>query len=191
MPMFIAEELRPISGKEFGELFSGFAKEAFRLEMLQTFSIPEEQAEIKNFLGGVMRPPSDFNKEWHDMIIDASSRGAIYKRVRIIELPLTLYTKYEIAWGYFDNIQAGEDIRVISKEDTKGFAEYVPAILDYWLFDEKTCVIMFYDQEGRFLGAFVVPDKYLDGYIKLKNHALSVAKRLKETPFANIDMLRP
>jgi hypothetical protein len=189
--MNFTEELKPISGDEFGELFSSFTKEAFRLEMLQVFSIPEEQAEISTFASGVMKPPRDFNKEWHDLIAAALSRGAAFKRVRMIESPLTLYTKYEIAWGYFDNISAGEDIRVVDKKDTRDFAEYVPALLDYWLFDEKTCVLMSYDLEGRYLGAHLLPERYLDNYIKLKNHAMSVGRRLKDTPFANRDLLIP
>ena len=189
--MFFSESLVPISGNDFSKLFLEFNKEAFRLELLQDFNIPDEEKDFKTFRSGVLKPTPNSNAYWHDLIIKANNKSARFKRVRLIEEPLSIYTKFEIAWGYLDNIPVGEHVYIISPAQIEKMAEKVPALIDYWLFDETICIIMHYDLIGRFLGAFRLPEDFISTYIDLKNYALSVGISLLSTDYSKKSNLRP
>jgi len=63
----------------------------------------------------------------------------------MVESPLTDYQRFQCAWGYPANVEAGEDIRILDHRPDGLLA------VDFWLFDDEIAVVLEYDEEGRFL----------------------------------------
>jgi len=141
-----------VNTDEFGKLFETFRSLAFRLETLPEYRVPQDVESLRLFREGQPPPESRRERPWLQTIRNANARGARMQRVRVIRGALTEYQRFQFAWGYPDNLAAGEDIRILDQD--------VPGVLDhdYWLFDDATVVRMDYDNEGQFLRPVVVDD---------------------------------
>jgi hypothetical protein len=167
---------------EFGELFSSSKKSAFRLELLDLYTVPEEEPYFKNYLSSPsIAPPLDFNSDWKSMLEDANNRGVEYSRARVVRQPVTDYLKFEISWGYSESIKLGEDIRAIITDGIVSFNTEVPFLKDFWLFDDEHCFIIEYDYIGKFLGVRRIPPMYTQLYVQLKEEAISKSTRIETT----------
>jgi uncharacterized protein DUF6879 len=93
-------------------------------------------------------------QDWLTMIRAASSEGRLFRRVRVVTMPLTGYSRFGIWCSQFTNA-AGEDIRYLTRD--RATAEGLPDH-DYWLFDSRLLVRMRFDAEGRFEGGEPVDD---------------------------------
>jgi hypothetical protein len=91
-------------------------------------------------------------QDWLGMIRDASAEGRQFRRVRIVTMPLTAYSRFGVWCSQFTN-GAGEDIRYLSRDRAAGLPDY-----DYWLFDSRLLVRMRFDDGGRFEGGEVIED---------------------------------
>jgi hypothetical protein len=127
-------------------------EEAFRLEAQQTYAVPAEDAQFQAFVAG--RPlPSDPRVDRSMQIIrEAVGRGCRVRRVHVVDLPLTVYLKYEMA-AYRENAGAGEEIGIAVRSwhpDLAGLTE------DFVLFDPASdhpaIVAMRYDNQGQLTG---------------------------------------
>ena len=136
-----------MSPEELGRLFESFRHSACRLECLPTYDVTEDdEAEaLQLFLNGKPEPPWRKHREWPDTVRRAKRRGAQIQRVRLMETPPSNYQRFQCAWGYPANVEAGEDIRILNHRPD-GLLE-----VDYWLFDDSIAVVLEYDSEGRFL----------------------------------------
>jgi hypothetical protein len=85
------------------DVLNNFKKEAFRLELLDEYSVPEEN-EYKLFLEGEYLS-SQRNNDWCNLVRKIVSTNRIIHRIHIIPTQLTPYLKYEIDW---DNNGTGE-----------------------------------------------------------------------------------
>jgi hypothetical protein len=170
----------PASLTEFGAYFASARHSAFRLEMLEYFTIPEEQPFFQRYLAGEKRPPAGFNAEWTSLIRNATQRNAAFTRVRLVRTPYHDYLKFEAAWGYSTNLAAGENIRVL-KHTSLPFETQVPVLKDFWLFDDSTCFLMEYDFIGRFLGASRVHEKFVELYVALQRELLNTSQPVQES----------
>lgn len=133
--------------EELGKLFESFRYSAFRLECLPFYDVTEDdEAEaLWHFRHGRPEPPWKKDRLWLQTVRAARQRGAQMQRVRMVESPLTDYQRFQCAWGYPANVDAGEDIRIL---------EHRPdglLTVDFWLFDDEIAVVLEYDNEGRFL----------------------------------------
>jgi hypothetical protein len=159
---------------EFGKLFDTFKRAAFRLETLSFYSVDEDdEAEaFRLFCSGQPQAPKD--REWPKLVAAACAAGKTMQRVRIVRPPVTDYLRFELSWGYPDNIAAGEVIRILPVvgELPAGIMDY-----DYWLFDDGIAVAMDYDEHGRFIGPRLVPDPA--PYCRCRDRAMAAA-----VPFA-------
>ena len=52
------------------------------------------------------------------MITDAVAAGKVFQRVHVVTEPLTDYLRYELGWSYPPNVEAGEDIRILSRAES-------------------------------------------------------------------------
>jgi hypothetical protein len=133
-------------------MYSRASWEAFRLEAQQRYAVPAEDAQFRAFTEG--RPlPSDprVNKSMQ-IIRSATARGCRIRRVHIVDLPLTVYLRYEMA-AYQENIAAGEEVGIAVRSwhpDLAGLTE------DFVLFDPGSehpkMVWMRYDDQGQLTG---------------------------------------
>jgi hypothetical protein len=88
------------------------------------------------------------------------------RRVRVVSYPLTDYLHMELSW-YPRSVEAGEDIR-ITETQLSG---------DFWLFDERTVVVLHYDSEGRFTGT-TTEQGSLTRYLSIRDRALADSMEL-------------
>lgn len=175
----IYRQLEPVDIEEFSQSFADAKENAFRLEMLDQYTVPGEFEHFQNYLAG-KTVPNDFNIDWLELIKKCRANGVHFQRVRFARSPFSQYLKFEVSWGYTRSIKAGEDIKVITSEDLPEFSQKVPILKDFWIFDSSKCFILEYDIIGQFLGINKVPNEYIESYSQL-------AKELTNTsePIAN------
>ncbi len=117
------------------EAFENFEREAFRLETLPAYDVPGQE---------------DLT-EWHATLDAGRARGAVFRRVHVVERPLSDYLRWEVE-QYKLNARHGEKIRLVEANSTHD----VPT--DFWLFDRRHAFDMRYDEGGRFQGVIEVTD---------------------------------
>jgi hypothetical protein len=141
-----------VSGVNLLDMYSRAAGEAFRLEAQQRYAVPAEDEQFRAFTEG--RPmPSDPRVDRSMQIIRAAAaRGCRIRRVHVVDLPLTVYLRYELA-AYRENIDAGEEIGIAVRSWHPDLAELTE---DFVLFDPGSAhpvvVWMRYDDQGQLAG---------------------------------------
>jgi hypothetical protein len=150
-----------LEGEAWSRYFRDFASSAFRLELHQIYTMPGEADELSRFRAGET-PPADYHYGWLDRMAEARRAGKTVRRVRVVRRPLTDYIRYEFAWGFVYNVEAGEDIRVLDLTDQPG-----PELPDhdFWLFDDTTVVKLLYRPDGTQIGRELLQDPDLDAYL--------------------------
>jgi hypothetical protein len=150
----MGRRIESVTSAEFDELFTRFEHTAYRLETLQQYDVSYEEESYAVFLAGHPAPTDAAKNEWTNMIAAAASSGKSFRRVHIINEPLSDYLRYEIGWSYGPNVQAGEDVRIlVGQPGPLGLPGR-----DYWLFDSRDLWVMEYDDEGRFIYAERIDD---------------------------------
>lgn len=91
-------------------------------------------------------------QSWLTMIRDATAAGRQFRRVRVVSVPLSDYSRFGVFCSQYTN-EAGEDIRYLSRQDAAGLPDY-----DYWLFDSRKLVRLHFDQDETFLGGEIIED---------------------------------
>jgi hypothetical protein len=151
---------------DLGRLFESFTVSAFRLECLPAYDVTED-AEREAFRRWRAGEQPQGNRAWLRTVRDAKERGAQMQRVRLVESPLTEYQRFELAHGYPPNVAAGEDIRICAHRPD-GLL-----VVDFWLFDDTTAVVLEYDEQGRFVASVVA--ETLAPYRQARDMALASA----------------
>jgi hypothetical protein len=154
-------------------MFGEFRREAFRLETLDTYDIPRLNDHLRAFLAGEEQPEGFRNSPWVSTVRDATRQGKRVYRVHILSRPLTDYLRYELAWGYHRNAQAGEEFFIL---DTTGRENPLPDVPDFWLFDENTVAVMRYDASGAFQGFDLLGSDEAAAYVAYRDKALAEAE---------------
>jgi hypothetical protein len=149
-----------LDGEAWSRYFRDFSTSAFRLELHQVYTMPDEADELQRFRAGE-KPPTEYHYGWLDTVAAAIRAGKTMSRVRVVREPLSDYTRYEFEWGFVYNVEAGEDIRVL---DMTGQASPVLPDHDFWMFDETTVVRMLYRDDGTLAGRELVDSPDLDVY---------------------------
>lgn len=132
-----------------------FTQTAFRLETLQQYEVASDGNDFGRYLAGEPAPTPERKKPWLDRLRSERERGLYRHRVRIVNRPVSDYTRYECEWGYAPNAEAGEDIRILDLGERA--LPRVYADEDFWLIDGAHALFMRYDETGAFLGAELDP----------------------------------
>lgn len=166
---------------KFYEKFCTFKRRAFRLETLPQYDSDEERGNLRAFLAGeqLFQP---IDPEWPKMIAAHVSAGKTMSRVHSLPEVLTPYLRYEIDWGYAHNIEAGEDVRLLTPDAPAEVRAL--ATRDFWLFDDEV-VLMNYDGDGRLQGVELERDlartsHYIAMMDVLLTHAVPVREYLSK-----------
>ncbi|WP_168200577.1 DUF6879 family protein [Allokutzneria sp. NRRL B-24872] len=126
----------------FQSLFTGWTTSAWRLETQFVYHEPDEVEPLRRYLDGEL--DLDWLAEWFGRVRGWRARGRTFERVRVLSEPLTDYLRFELAITP-SALDAGEDIRLLSQ----GVAERLAlGTSDFWLFDDKTVVLMDFDDNG-------------------------------------------
>lgn len=144
---------------DFDKLFEMYTNEAFRLETLPVYDVPEETSAIQEFkeTGKVI---NNIDYEWMDLL----KIGKPVKRLRLLSNPLSSYEVFELE-VYKSNLKYGEDIRISNRDDFK------ENLQDFWIFDMKWIGIMNYDKDGKFLDM---------DFHEASEEEINIAKKWKE-----------
>jgi len=167
-----------VTSPEFDVLFTGFSHTAYRLETLQVYDVSYEIEPYRAFLAGRPRPRDAAKNAWTAMLAASAAEGKIVQRVRLVQEPLTDYSRYELEWSYPPNVAAGEDIRVLPADlpDPGAPVQTLAVMQDYWLFDSSDLWIMRYDRDGRFLDIQQVREPWaIVTHARLRDAALHYA----------------
>jgi hypothetical protein len=127
-------------------MFRDFTREAWRLETLPQYLMPQEAEELAAFRAGVRVDPRTVSNEYTDGLRRQVSEGRTQGRVHIVTRPLSAYLRFEFSQYYAAHSLAGEDIRILDVTDRPNPLE---GVQDYWMFDRSAVVLMNYRADGR------------------------------------------
>jgi len=162
--------------EDLGQLFKTFRHSAFRLETLPAYAVDEEAESFRAWKEGQPPPPWQLDRDWCRLVAEAKAAGKRMHRVRVVRRPLSDYVRFELDWGYPQNVEAGEDIRILEL----GRDDQMPAIpepelgYDYWCFDGLTVVRLEYDGAGRFVGV-VGASEHASRFVVCQDYVLRLA----------------
>ncbi|WP_411079029.1 DUF6879 family protein [Streptomyces sp. cmx-18-6] len=133
-----------LDGDEWAARFESFRREAWRLETLPEYRVPQEAEEIAAFLAGERLDPHAYSNEYTDDLKRVRREGKRKGRVHIVTRPLSDYLRYEFMY-YQPHVWAGEDIRIMDVTDR---LNPLAGVQDFWMFDGSEVVLMNYEQDG-------------------------------------------
>lgn len=118
-------------------------QEAWRLETLPVYRVPQEEEVVRRFLDGepVTR---EATQPWFDRVEAYVAGGRSVGRVHIITRPLSDYLRFEFE-HYRHNVEAGEAIRILDVTDRPNPLD---GVQDFWMFDRSRIVLMHYEADG-------------------------------------------
>lgn len=134
-----------LDGEEWQAKFRDFQTEAWRLETLPEYRMPQEAEEFRRFLSGE-KFAGPFEDYWTGLIRQHAETGGKIGRVHILSRPLSDYLRFEFQRYYAHSARAGEDIRIL---DVTGRENPLSGVQDFWMFEKETVVLMNYEPDGR------------------------------------------
>lgn len=154
-----------LDGKEWQDFFDSMEREAFRLETLPTYKVPQEAEPLRRFLKGEPLDAADTDA-WTERLKWFATQGKTVSRVHVIRRPLTDYLRFEFE-HYRHNVSAGEHIRILDVTDQPD-----PGLpnQDFWMFDESRVVLMNYAADGSQINRELI-DGDPEPYVKWKQIA--------------------
>ncbi|MFE2105454.1 DUF6879 family protein [Kitasatospora sp. NPDC059463] len=118
-----------------GDRFSGFGREAFRLEVLGEC--------------GSTWPEEYRTGAWSRVVMAARRAGKRMYRVHVLTRPLSACVEEDLTWGRVRHVPAGEEYYVLDVTEQEN---PVPQAPDFWLFDDETVAVPRYGDDGEYLG---------------------------------------
>lgn len=142
-----------LQGDAFDALFADFQRDAFHLEVQDSYHTPNESEPFQLFLNG---QHDDFVwfQPWLNLVRRATSTGRVVRRARVVTVPHGDYTRWGLTVAEH-NIAAGEDVRWLPRHLIN--AEELSAD-DFWLFDDGLVAFTAFEPNGRFAGGAVTSD---------------------------------
>jgi hypothetical protein len=122
-----------------------FTRRVFRLEALDYYDAPNEREPLARFRAGEPVDPA-WREPWKKLVTEVRKSGRIMERVHIVSEPVSEYTRFSLLHGYPASVEAGEDVRIISR--AAAAASGLPTA-DYWLFDDDLLAMLVYETDGR------------------------------------------
>jgi hypothetical protein len=138
---------------------------AFRLEARQTYEVASDGTDYRRYLDGEPHWTPERKQPWLDHLAAERAAGRYRHRVRIVERPVTPYTRYECEWGYVPNVAAGEDVRILDLGEHQLPDVGLHLDRDWWLLTDAEgvarVVVMNYDENNQFVDAVALTDPRL------------------------------
>lgn len=167
-----------VQGEEFEDLFRQAEREAFHLEVLDTYETPEESEPFRKFLAGESDDHEWF-QPWLAHVRETTARGVAVRRARVVSVPHTDYTRFAKAVARL-NEQAGEEVRYVSRHLIS--ADELSRD-DWWLFDGSTLAFTVFEPSGRWAGGAVTTDPVLVEYAqRVKQRVWALGTPLRDYP---------
>jgi hypothetical protein len=165
-----------LSETELGHLLASFTVSAFRFEIRERYNSAVGAEPYRKWLAG---EPDDYawHRSWMERIGRDVAGGRTWRRVRIVSVPPSTYTRYGIDIARL-SVQAGEDIRYL-RRDLAEQLDITP--YDAWLLDDARLVwLHFDDSDDTFAGAELVTDpEVLSRHLQWRDAAWEYARPLE------------
>lgn len=126
----------------FQEAFETAQHSIFRLETLQYYA---GDPNFDRFEAGEAWQDTDSKRHWVDLVRRRAGQSVVMQRVHVVTEPWTDYVRFELTWSYPPNVEAGEDVRIITAA-----APWTGP--DFWMFDDQQLWLMNYDPAGFLTG---------------------------------------
>lgn len=133
-------------GEEWAAKFEDFQQEAWRLETLPQYLMPQEEEEFAAFMAGTRIDPRAVSNEYTDRLRRQVVEGRSQGRVHVVTRPISDYLRFEFSHYYAPHALAGEEIRILDVTDRSNPLE---GVQDFWIFDRAEVVLMNYHPDGR------------------------------------------
>ncbi|MEW2297684.1 DUF6879 family protein [Streptomyces sp. NPDC006743] len=134
-----------LDGDEWRAMFRRIQSEAWRLETLPQYRVPQEAGELEAFHKGKRTDPHAYSSAYTEDLKRLGAAGKRKGRVHVVTQPLSEYLRFEFSRYYAPHALAGEDIRIL---DVTGRENPLQGVQDFWLFDRSTVVLMNYEEDG-------------------------------------------
>lgn len=157
-----------------GQYLGDFQSQLFRMETLPAYAVTSDGDDYQRWLDGEPEPTWDRLNSWLEVLREERAAQKISSRVRLLSADLTDYERYACEFGYLYTAAAGEDIRVLRREEHD-----VPSGLierDFWIVDDAQVIEMHYDKQGQFLGAELLAADRLADYAHTRDAAWEVSE---------------
>lgn len=168
--------MQQLTGFPWPDLLRECQREAFHLEVRDTYAVPDEFEPLRRFLAGEPEDNTWFDT-WCTLVRGTTNRGVRVTRVRVVTVPHTDYQRWLLTVTEA-NTKVGEEIRYLPRHLVD--ADEVPQD-DFWLLDDERVVFNLVDQEGRAAGAcaLTTDPKIAEHCRSIKAHLWALA-----TPYA-------
>ncbi|GAA4993814.1 hypothetical protein GCM10023205_78150 [Yinghuangia aomiensis] len=133
-----------LDGDAWQSRFRNFQSEAWRLETLPAYVMPQEAEDLRAFRAGAVVDPHAYSNDYTEDLKRVRREGKVKGRVHIVTRPLSEYLRFEFMY-YLPHAWAGEDIRIM---DVTGRPNPLAGVQDFWMFDRKEVVLMNYRTDG-------------------------------------------
>lgn len=143
-----------------------FTRTAFRLEVLDFYSVASDGGEYQRYVDG-REPEPGFKDQWTSVLAAEREQGKRRHRVHVLRTPLNDYLRYECEWGYAPNVAAGEQVKILDLAEVARPDGLVNE--EFWLLDDEVAFVMLYDDAGEFVGAELADD--VDRYRRARDAA--------------------
>lgn len=164
--------------KVWSSLYSGAKNEIFRLQLLNTYLVKDEEEWFNPYKNGEFVPvPEDL---WYFNTMERKkNEGVRILNLLVVDLPPSVYTKWVIDAVYTMTEKKGQETLMVERSKV---ANITGKEKDFWMFDNSTVMPMVYDTEGHFLGAGKLIDNKneLGRYVQLKDKLLDVSTPLEK-----------
>ena len=146
-------------GANLTEQLGSITRSGFRLEGRQVYDVSAEVESIQAWRDGKPRPERSVRtNSYLQQVARQVLEGADRCRVRVVEQPLSEYTRYQLQ-GYVETQAAGERVLLVDRE----LVDEGDLELDYWLLDAGSghtrAVLMHYDEQGHIIDRELVTDR--------------------------------
>ncbi|WP_432744068.1 hypothetical protein H7827_09155 [Streptomyces sp. JH002] len=157
----------------FGELLDNSKRSAIHLETRDTYYGNPRFEEWREGHRVDWEDRGSWWREFHQQIADATARGVVVRRARVVSEPVTEYIRWE-HYVTHANIAAGEDVRWLPRRQASGLS--LPGN-DFWVFDDHTARIHHFSGDGDIVEDEVTHDPALiahciAGFEQVWQHAI-------------------
>lgn len=124
-----------------------FRHRVFRLETLDWYDAPNEREPYARFLAG---EPGDlaWREPWKRLVREVRASGRVMQRVHVVSEPVSDYIRFELLHVYPANVEAGEDVRILSRVVAERLSLDLAFDGDFWEFDDSLAARLVYDDTG-------------------------------------------
>lgn len=153
-------------------------RDLLRVQTLDHYGVASDGDDFQRYLSGEPAPDAARKQAWLDDLQSVAASGRTWRNVHVVRTPLSDYLRYSFEWGCADNVEAGQDVRVLDLTESPHLAALASA-KDFYVVDGRHAVRMVYASDGRYEGAVAVGADGVAGYAALAELAYQLA-----TPFA-------